>query len=60
LQVVEVARVGELVEIQNAGLLLRDPLQDEIRANKTGAAGDENQIFHAGVPREARGSMDRF
>jgi hypothetical protein len=44
---VEISRVSELVEIQNARGFLRDPLQDKIRPNEAGTAGDENQIFHA-------------
>jgi hypothetical protein len=59
-QVVEIARVCEFVEVQDAGGFLDDPLQDEIRAYKASAAGDENQVFHAGVPPRTSGSMHRF
>jgi hypothetical protein len=48
-QVNEIARVREFVEIEDARLLRGNPLQDEVRANEAGAAGDEDEIFHAGI-----------
>src|SRR6266478_4436969 len=54
-QVVEIARVRQLVEIQDARAFRGNPLENEIRANEASATGDENEIFHAGnadiVPR---------
>ncbi len=47
-QIVEIAGVGQLVKIQNARGFGRDPLQNEVRADEPGSAGDENEIFHAG------------
>jgi hypothetical protein len=58
LQIAEIAGVGELIEIQQTRRLLRDPLQNEIRADESGAAGDENQIFHAGGRYSGSGSPD--
>ena len=46
-QVVEIARVGQLVEIQDARGFGGNPLENEVRANEAGAAGDEDEIFHA-------------
>ena len=45
-QVVEIARVSELIEIDNCVGFLRQPLQDEIRANEPGSASDQNRVFH--------------
>ena len=42
-QVFEIAGVSQLVEIEHAGLFPREPLENEIGADETGAAGDEYQ-----------------
>jgi len=47
-QVVEIARVGQLVEIHDARAFSGNPLENEVRANEARATGDENEIFHAG------------
>ena len=47
-QVIQIARVGEFVEIDDVCGFFGDPLQNEVRANEAGAAGYENEIFHAG------------
>jgi hypothetical protein len=46
-QIVEIASVGQLVEIYDAGGFIGNPLENEIRPNEPGAAGDEDEIFHA-------------
>src|ERR1700733_13760481 len=46
-QIVEIARVGQLVEIDDARSSRGDPLQNKVGADKAGATGDENEIFHA-------------
>src|SRR5260370_41652919 len=46
--VVEIASVGQLVEIQDSRAFRGNPLENEIRANEARAPGDENEIFHAG------------
>ena len=43
---VEIAGVGQLVEIDDALAVLRERLEHEVRADETGAAGDE-ECFHA-------------
>ena len=45
-QRVEIPRVGQLVEIDDARPALRERLEHEVRADETGAAGDE-ECFHA-------------
>ena len=41
-EVVQVARVGERVEVDHRLAAAREPIQDEIAADEAGAAGDEN------------------
>jgi len=41
-QVVQIARVGELVESDDAFVRLREPVEDEVGADEAGAAGDED------------------
>src|SRR5208337_1586968 len=45
-QVVEIARVCQLIEIQDARGFGGNPLENEIRANESSAAGDQDEIFH--------------
>jgi hypothetical protein len=45
-KILEVASVGELVEIDNAGRLRIDLIKDEVRADETGTTGDKNGVFH--------------
>src|SRR6266481_5248628 len=59
-QVVEIARVGQLVEIQDAGRFRGDPLENEVRANKARATGDEDEIFHAGYGASRKDAAFRF
>ena len=46
-QIVEIARIRQLVEIQDARAFRGNPLQNEVRANEASATGDEDEIFHA-------------
>src|SRR5208282_1130081 len=46
-QVVEIACVSQLVEIQDAGRFRGNPLEDKVRANEASATSDKNEIFHA-------------
>ena len=45
-KILRVSRVGELVEIDNGGGLRLEPIKDEVGADETRAAGDENGVFH--------------
>ena len=45
-EILKVASVGELVEIDNGGRLRLDPIKDEVRAYETGTTGDKNGVFH--------------
>jgi hypothetical protein len=47
-QVVEIARVCQLVEIHDARAFRGNPLENEVRAYEARATGDEDEIFHAG------------
>jgi len=54
-EVLQVAGVGEFVEIEDRLVVLSQPVEDEVRADEAGAAGDENHEiqpkktrFHAG------------
>jgi hypothetical protein len=42
-QILEISRVGELVEVDDAIGLARDPIEDEIRTDESGAASDEDR-----------------
>jgi hypothetical protein len=46
IQVVQITGIGERIEIDDPGRLIRKPLQDEIGADETGAAGYENAVNH--------------
>ena len=50
-QVVEIACVGQLVEIQDARAFRVNPLENEVRANEASTTGDEDEIFHARLGR---------
>ena len=41
-QVLQVAGIGELVEIDDRSVYEREPVENEIRPNKAGSAGHEN------------------
>ncbi|MDF0674978.1 MAG: hypothetical protein P0120_11680 [Nitrospira sp.] len=41
-KIVQIARIGELVEIDQALLVLRQPVKNEVGTDKPGAAGDQN------------------
>jgi len=41
-QIVQIARVGQLVQIDDRLIALRQPVQYEIRPNEAGATGDQN------------------
>jgi hypothetical protein len=44
-----IARVGQLVQVDHFGGRLRSgskPIQDKVRADESGTAGDENAILH--------------
>ncbi len=45
-QVVEIARVRQLVEIHDARAFGRYPVENEVRANEARATGYEDKIFH--------------
>ena len=44
-QVLQIAGVGELVEVDDRLVGLRQPVEDEIAADEAGAAGDQNHKF---------------
>jgi uncharacterized protein YkvS len=41
-KVLEIARVGELVEVDDGVFLEGDPVEDKVGTNEAGAAGDED------------------
>ena len=43
-EVLEVAGVGQRVEVDDRFIRLRQPVEDEIAADEAGAAGDENHL----------------
>ena len=45
-EILQVAGVGELVEIDDGCGLRLDPVENEVGADKTGTAGDEDGVFH--------------
>ena len=45
-QVRGITGVGELVEVNDGCGLRLDPVKNEIRANETGTAGNEDGVFH--------------
>jgi len=45
-QVMGIAGVSELVEIDHWSSFLRNPLQDEIGADEPGSSSDQNRFFH--------------
>jgi hypothetical protein len=45
-QVMGIAGVSELVEIDHWSSFLRNPLQDEIGADEPGSSSDQNLFFH--------------
>jgi len=53
---VEIARVGQLVEIDDRRAFLGDPLPDELTADGAGAAGDEKWSHQTGF----RGSVEHL
>jgi len=48
LERIQIARVGELVEVNHRLIALRQPVQNKIAADKTGCASDQNHFmsFH--------------
>src|SRR5438552_13652387 len=59
-QVVEIARVCQLVEVQDACRFRGDPLENEVRANEACATGDEDEIFHTGYAASRKDAAVRF
>jgi hypothetical protein len=47
IEIVQVPRIGEFVEIDNGSFSVLHPLQDEVRPDESRAAGDENSISHS-------------
>src|ERR1019366_7788865 len=45
-KIARVPRIGQLVQIEDGRRLLQDPLQDEIRADESRSARNQNQILH--------------
>jgi hypothetical protein len=45
-QIAQIARVCELVQINDGGLIPFHPLQDEIGSDKTCSPRDEDRVFH--------------
>jgi hypothetical protein len=41
-KVSEISGIGQKIQIDDPALVLRDPVQDKIRSNKSSPAGDEN------------------
>jgi hypothetical protein len=60
MQVVEIARVCQLVEIHDARRFRGHPLENEVRANEARATGDEDEIFHAGYAASCKDPAFRF
>jgi hypothetical protein len=46
LQVAQIPRVGEFVQIHDGSRIPLHPLQDEIGSDKTCATSDEDRVFH--------------
>jgi hypothetical protein len=46
-EVSQITRVGQLVEIGEGSLFGRKPMQDEIRPDKAGSAGDDYRVIHS-------------
>ena len=46
-QIRGIARISQLVEIDNARGFICQPLQDEIRSDESCSAGDQNWVCHA-------------
>src|SRR5437867_3293693 len=46
LQVADIARVGQLVKIDDPSTLVCYPLQDEVGADETGSSGNQDGLFH--------------
>src|ERR1700693_130005 len=59
-QVVEIARVCQLVEIQDARRFGGNPLENEVRAYEARATGNEDEIFHAGYAASYKDPAFRF
>ena len=47
LQVTRISSVGQLVQIDDRSSLAIHPLQNEIRADETSSAGDQDCLLHA-------------
>jgi hypothetical protein len=47
IEIVQVSRVGQFVEINNGSFSVLHALQDEVRPDESRAAGDENSISHS-------------
>ena len=45
-QVPQIPRISELVEVDDWSAFLRPPLQDEVGANESSSAGDQDRAFH--------------
>ena len=60
MQVVEIARVCQLVEIHDARRFRGNPLENEVRANEARATGDEDEIFHAEYAASCKDPAFRF
>ena len=48
-QILKVSRVGKLVEIDDGCRFRFDPIENEVGADKAGAASDEDGVFHKGA-----------
>src|SRR6187402_503677 len=49
-EIPQVARVSQLVEINDATVSLREPMENIVRSDESGTAGDEDGIRHAQAP----------
>src|SRR5262245_9558053 len=49
-QIFQIACIGELVEIDDKLVVVRQPVKNEVSANKPSAAGDYNTHLAVGVP----------
>src|SRR5258708_7757180 len=59
-QIVEIAGVCQLVEIQDTRRFGGNPLENEVRAYEARATGDEDEIFHAGYAASCEDPAFRF
>src|SRR5258708_1072116 len=59
-QIVEIAGVCQLVEIQDTRRFRGNPLENEVRAYEARATGDEDEIFHAGYAASCEEPAFRF